>query len=253
MFRVLIISNKLDEINTIERELFKREQVADIRIACDLQTADLETASVEPCFAIVDPDIFGEKLHSKVSRNKYSFPVIVMSRNPECAVRAFELNANDFILLPVNPTRLNEAINRVINHLNQRLMVENYQLNSRSNANKQNQAETNSKKLVIKETGRIRLVEQEQIRFVRGAGNYVEIHLDDGNKILHRSTLRSIEDELDQNMFCRIHKSALIKSSLVEELRPLPKGGYKVKIDRGDHFTLSRGNKDKLPILLRNS
>lgn len=253
MFKVLLVCNKINEIKTIERELYKREQVSEIWVAKDQQTARKEIATLKPCFSIIDPEIFEEEIREGVINKAAKFPVIVMSSNPQCAVKAFDLVANDFILMPVCPARLNTAVNRVINLLNQRLMAENYHLRYSSDTTKNNPDDTNMKKLVIRETGRIRLVEQKQIRFVRGAGNYVEIHLDNGNKILHRSTMRSIENELDQTMFCRIHKSALIKSSLVEELRPLPKGGYKIKIDKGDHFTLSRSNKDKLPTLLRTS
>jgi DNA-binding LytR/AlgR family response regulator len=54
-------------------------------------------------------------------------------------------------------------------------------------------------------------------------------------------------------MFCRIHKSALIKMSLVEELRPTPKGDYRVLLRGGDDLTLSRNNKDKLKLLLENA
>ena len=56
-------------------------------------------------------------------------------------------------------------------------------------------------------------IDVEQINFITGAGNYVELHLFDNKVILHRETLTVLEEQLDPALFIRIHRSSIVRLS----------------------------------------
>lgn len=103
--------------------------------------------------------------------------------------------------------------------------------------------------LVLKETKRIKVIKHSDILYIRGAGNYVEIGLSSGRNILHRDSLKSIEQNIPYPEFCRIHKSTIIKTSLVTELRPLGNGDFAVKLENDITFTISRNFREHFPLL----
>lgn len=253
MYRVLIASDQQADIDLVHQLLNKRDLISEILVSQTLDQANSHISQQLPDFAFIDPRMYKVAQQGKSFTRRFSFPVIVMGYSSHCAVRAFDQGASDFLMRPLNEERIELAVSRVLGTLNKQLIHENRSLKL-NNSHLSNQlTQLTSKKLVIRETGRIRLIDQNSIRYVKGAGNYVEIFLTDGNKIMHRGTLRAIENELDPLLFCRIHKSALIKMSLVEELKPTAKGDYHVRLRGGDDLTLSRNNKDKLKILLESS
>lgn len=253
MYKILIASNREADISLIRQRLDNREFICEIQIAENAQQAYSIMTSSLPDFALIDPRLFNIAVQSKNFSRRHTLPVIIMGYSSECAIVAFDHQAFDFVMQPLNPARLDTAIDRVTGAINKRLKNENRSLKVSNSQLATHVTQLSSKKLIIRETGRIRLLEQNNIRYVKGAGNYVEIFLANGKKIMHRGTLRSIENELDPGLFCRIHKSTLIKMSLVEELKPTPKGDYRIKLQSGEDLTLSRNNKDKLKLLLHSS
>jgi hypothetical protein len=101
-------------------------------------------------------------------------------------------------------------------------------------------------RLVLRDATKIRLIRTSDIRFVRAAGSYVEIHLINNQTILHRALLKDIEEKLQQAPFTRIHRSFIVRSDLISELRTIDGGAYKIKIEGGEEFTLPRSNKQLL-------
>ena len=105
-------------------------------------------------------------------------------------------------------------------------------------------------RLIIKEPGRNHFIEVQHINYIVGAGNYAEIHLFNGTCILQRETLSNLEAQLDHHEFVRIHRSSLVRTSSICELKPNNKGDYCVLLKSGDALALSRRNKMKLTALL---
>ena len=104
-------------------------------------------------------------------------------------------------------------------------------------------------RLVVRDPGRIRLIDVKHVNYITGAGNYVELHLVDGKTVLHRETMTALEQQLDPDVFIRIHRSSIVRRSFVTELRPNDKGDYTVILESGDLLTLSRRNRDKIEAL----
>ncbi|MBT0585896.1 LytR/AlgR family response regulator transcription factor [Alteromonas oceanisediminis] len=151
------------------------------------------------------------------------------------ALPAFEVNAVDYLLKPFSDERFSQALARAFEAL------------SLSAAPPNNV--TYRSRLIVRDPGRIRLVDVDSINFIKGAGNYVELHMNNGKTVLHRETMASLERQLDPDVFVRIHRSSMVRRTCVTELRPNDKGDYTVILASGENLTLSRRNRDKIDAL----
>jgi two-component system LytT family response regulator len=160
------------------------------------------------------------------------------------AVKAFELNAIDYVLKPFADSRLYEALDKVTkkHHSKQpdyhelaELVHQSFDLNK-----------SNNKRLVLRESKKVKLFDHADIAYIKGAGNYIEVVFTDGKKQLFRETLGKVEEQLHNTAFIRIHKSTIVRSDLISELNNSGKGDYKVILKSGCELVLSRRHKDKL-------
>jgi two-component system, LytTR family, response regulator len=174
--------------------------------------------------------------------------VVFTTAYDEYAVKAFELNAIDYLLKPFKNARLFEALEKAKRQLNDKRYLDDNKLKMLQNDVGQHQAYKS--RIVIREPKRVRFVNVSDIRYITGAGNYAELHLDDGGTILYRETLGNMEAQLDPQEFRRIHRSTIIRLSNVSELQPNYQGDYSVILTTGEQLVLSRRFKDKLQDVL---
>ncbi len=108
-------------------------------------------------------------------------------------------------------------------------------------------------RICVKTNGRIVFVDMKSICWIESAGNYVQIRLDrpSASEFLVRDTLQSFEQQLDGRYFVRIHRSIIVNSSRIKELKPWYTGEYIVTLDNGKELTLSRTYRINLRRLLR--
>ena len=177
--------------------------------------------------------------------------IIFATAYDQYAITAFELNAIDYLLKPFDDDRFYQSLNKA------REKITNKTATNFKNINQLIQQLVSEKdhhfksRIVVKDPGRIRLIEVADIVYILGAGNYADIYLNDGSHILHRETLTTLEKQLDPNDFIRIHRSTIIKRCCVSELKASDSGDYTVILKSGEQLTLSRRNKNKLEELLR--
>jgi two-component system LytT family response regulator len=103
----------------------------------------------------------------------------------------------------------------------------------------------------VKTEGKIVFIPLQAIFWLESAGNYVEVYLGKpGEKLLVRETLSSFEKRLQDRGFVRIHRSVIVNTGRIREMRPRYTGEYDVMLDNGKHLTLSRGFRSNLHRLL---
>lgn len=162
------------------------------------------------------------------------------------ALPAFEVNAIDYLLKPFSDERFKQALKKVFSKLpglsEANSMAQQSPQPATSNVEYKN-------RLVVRDPGRIRLIDVDTVNYITGAGNYAELHLCDGKTVLHRETMTALEQQLDPDVFIRIHRSSIVRRTFVSELRPNDKGDYTVILESGDLLTLSRRNRDKIEAL----
>ncbi|MCW9707263.1 LytR/AlgR family response regulator transcription factor [Fodinibius salsisoli] len=184
----------------------------------------------------------------------HKLQVIVITAYDQYAVKAFEANAVDYLLKPINTERFNEALNRVRKNLNDidvnelKILLKNLE-NRKNNSFSINQ----SKRLAIKMKNRTRFIVVDDISHLQADGDYVKIMLGENQKpYLKRDTMKRLAKKLAPS-FIRIHRSYIINSEkIVETIRSNTDDLY-VKLKSGIKLKVSENYKADLERLLQNS
>jgi two-component system LytT family response regulator len=187
------------------------EQIRDL--APEIVFLDIQMPGLDG-FGIID-EIMGPRLPLFIFVTGYS----------EYAVKAFEIEAVDYLTKPFDKGRLSVAVERALRRLTSTVPTVGV-----------------SKwlsRLSIKDDGRIVFLPVDEIVWIEAANKYVVIHTATGSHI-SRQTMQFLEDKLDPRDFVRIHRSTLVRKAAVRGLHPLFHGDYIVKLANGAEVTLSR-------------
>jgi len=179
--------------------------------------------------------------------------VVFVTAFDEHAIRAFEINALDYLLKPVDPARFQKTLGRI------RLRVKNFQAGRRDeklSALIRNLKPANGQRpeyvqrLPLKDTGRISFVDVNDIDWIKAQGNYVELHTASSHHFL-RETMSGIENKLDPARFVRLRRSIIARIDQVSSLHPLARGEFEVVLKSGQKFKSSRRYRRKLDVLIK--
>jgi two-component system LytT family response regulator len=143
----------------------------------------------------------------------------------EYAVKAFEIEAVDYLCKPFDKERLSLSVERVLRRLT-----------SAVPGTGESQWLT---RLSIKDDERILFVPVDEIVWIEAANKYVVIHTPGGTHI-SRQTIQSLEENLNPREFVRTHRSTLVRKAAVRGMHPLFHGDYIIRLANGDEASLSR-------------
>ncbi len=225
----------------------------DIEIIGECSTGVEAVSSIkrlEPDLVFLDvqmPDLDGFDVIESVGAAEMP-TVIFVTAYDKYALRAFEVNALDYLLKPFDRERFDAAIARgraqiqqkKSGALNERLLALIADIRAEP---------TRIERLVIKSGGRVFFIKTDEIDWIEAAGNYVRLHTATGEH-LHRETMSNLEARLDPRKFMRIHRSMIVNCERIKELHPLFHGEYAVTLSDGTRLTLSRSYRDRLQELL---
>jgi two-component system LytT family response regulator len=180
------------------------------------------------------PDLSGFDLIDEIGVEKMPAFVFVTAYS-EFAVRAFEVEAVDYLCKPFDRDRLSASLERVIRRLHQR------NGNAMENELEALPDKTNPwlSRIPVKEKNGIVFVPVDGILWIEAADKYVELHTTE-RSYLARQTIQSVEESLDPKQFVRIHRSTIVRKAAVRGLHPLFHGDYLVRLNNGTELTLSR-------------
>jgi two-component system LytT family response regulator len=165
--------------------------------------------------------------------------VIFTTAYDRYAIRAFEINAVDYLLKPFTRERLHQAFQRARDQI----------LSAQSNGTKRTD-EAYATRLVFKSKGRILFLPVNDIRWVGAEENYVRICTDRESHLL-RETMARFETKLDPKFFIRVHRSAIVNLQHVKEIRTdSQEGDSFVLMHDGQKVPMSRGYRSKVSQLL---
>ena len=248
MYKVLIVDDEAIARNIVRILLDKRDDVEKVFEASNSVEAlrIIENNALDIVF--LDIQMPGDSGLELARHIPDPCAIIFATAYHEHAVAAFELHAVDYLLKPFDDERFTQSFERATMRCNNQLLNQNSALLDSLKNLMDRQDPDAHEKLVLKETGKIKLIDYDSIKFVKGAGNYVEVVLMDGTSLLQRETLRSIEEKLNPTLFSRIHKSTIVRVNLISELRAKPKGDYTVVLSTGDELCMSRRNKSTLSL-----
>ncbi len=154
--------------------------------------------------------------------------VIFTTAYNEFALKAFEVNAMDYILKPVELTRLKEAIARV-----KKQIIEVDQ------QPKSNRVLTEADQVFIRDGDKCWFVKLTDIRMIESAGNYAKIHFDKFQPLIHK-TLNALDERLSQSLFFRANRQQIINLQYIDKIEPFFNAGFLIYLKDGTKVEVSR-------------
>jgi two-component system LytT family response regulator len=175
--------------------------------------------------------------------------VIFVTAYDEFALRAFEINAVDYLLKPFDEARLKSAVARARREINRQSQAVEVEEKLRRLLKEVRSEPRYLKRIPVKSASGTTLVLTEEIDWISSAGHYVELHTGD-EKHLIREQLSRLEEKLDPEKFVRIHRSKIVNLDSIKSLHPLFNGDHLVILKNGQKLNLSRTYHEKLITLL---
>ena len=157
-----------------------------------------------------------------------SAPLVVFTTAyDEFALKAFEVNALDYLLKPIHPERLSEAVHKI-----------NEKEKSRGGRSKDKKLGLDDQ-VFVKDGDRCWFVGLTNIRLFESDGNYIKVYFDNNRPMIHKS-VNALDEKLDERAFFRASRKHIINLSWVEGIEPWFNGGLMVKLKGGDKVEVSR-------------
>lgn len=250
--RVLIVDDEPVARRGIMR-LLKQEPDIEVVGECgDGAAAIAAISALSPDLVFLDvqmPELDGFAVIEAVGANRMPAVVFVTAFDQH-AVRAFDAQAIDYVLKPIDPDRFRRALQRA----RARLAHPDGDLIRRvSEALKsidRGELQRYPSRLAIRSDGRVRLIEIDEVDRILAAGNYVEVHAG-AKKHLLRETMASLEARLDPRRFVRVSRAAIVSIARIHEVQPLFNGDFVVLLRDGAQVNGSRRFRTALDVLLR--
>lgn len=190
--------------------------------------------SEQPNLVFLDIQLSGETGFDLLERvGAADFKTVFVTAFDAYAIRAFEVNALDYLLKPVNPARLGKAIDRL--------------LAGEAHAPAEPRPLAIDDRLYVELGGRSVFLKISRVTHVTAAGDYSEVFTADGQKYLVEKPLREWETRLPEKFFSRIHRNCIINLEYVERMESWFNRSQQVYLQgRGEPLTVSRRYAAKL-------
>jgi two-component system LytT family response regulator len=185
--------------------------------------------SLRPDLIFLDIQMPGMNGLEMLKQLEYIPQVIFTTAHDEYAIQAFESKALDYLLKPIDPKRLNVALQKIAK-----------QDDFESNLSKEKRASLGLQdKIFVKENEKLFFVELKEVICFESDGNYVKVHLEKATPTVI-GTLNSIEEKLDSKYFFRANRQYVVNLSYVQLVENWFNGGYRFTLKNGNSIDVSR-------------
>ncbi len=162
--------------------------------------------------------------------------IIFTTAYDQFALKAFELNAVDYLLKPFPKRRFLEAVKKAVDKI---LSGTGNQEPASQLLAKMPEPVNPVNRIVVRKGNAINLIPVEQIRYVEAQDDYVMIHHSNG-KALKQQTMKFYDDNLPKADFIRIHRSYIVKVQEINKIEPYGKDNHVAVLRSGDKLPVSR-------------
>jgi two-component system LytT family response regulator len=227
-----MISTIIVDDERLAREGLKTllKEFTEIEVVAEASNADealdlVETHKPQLLFLDIQmPEKTGFELLEEMIETPF---VIFTTAYNEYAIKAFEVNALDYLLKPVQISRLREAIQRVKKQL------------SEINESKDKQKLIDNDQVFIRDGDRCWFVKLKDVRMIESAGNYAKIFFEDYQPLIHR-TLNALDERLSPQQFFRANRQQIINMSYIDKIEPFFNSGFLIYMKDGKKIEVSR-------------
>ncbi len=208
-------------------------QVDDIEIIGEATEADEALELIEekkPELVFLDIQMPGKDGFQLLEELTFSPKVVFVTAYDEYAIKAFEVNALDYLVKPVNTDRLKEAVQKVKQSL---------ESEGTKDSKGSSSSLTGEDQVFLKDGDKCWFVALKDIRMFESDGNYVKVYFHKFRPLIHKS-LNALEEKLDKREFFRASRKYIINLRWVENIESWFNGGLMVTLKGGERLEISR-------------
>lgn len=224
MIKTILIDDEPLAIAELQSMLSTYSEIDIVSVSNDVQDGIQKIQQFNPQLLFLDINMPGKNGFDLLSELGNAPEVIFVTAYDQFAIKAFEVNALDYILKPVNPERLKEAVTKVIRKLTQTEGEKALDIN---------------KRIFIKDGEQCFFVPIHQIFYIESVGNYVRLHFRDKKAMLHRS-LNYLEEKLPSEHFFRTSRQEMINVNFIKNIVPYFSNTLQVEMESGTKIDLSQ-------------
>ncbi len=227
--RALIIDDERLARKELTNLLQEYPEVEIVGEAVNAEDAEEKIQALQPDLLFLDIQMPG-KTGFELLETLDSVPdVVFTTAYDEYALKAFDFNALDYLLKPIEPDRLKETITKLINRPKKEVVAE---IVSDKKLGPQD-------RVFVKDGDKCWFVKLENIRLFESDGNYIKIYFDNFKPMIHKS-LNALDEKLDDRSFFRASRKHIINLTWVESIESWFNGGLMVVLRGGDKVEVSR-------------
>jgi two-component system, LytTR family, response regulator len=234
--RIVIIDDEAPAREIIKHYLNEVDSVEVIAECADGFTGLKTISLMKPDLVFLDiqmPRLTGIEMIEVMTEKP---EIIFTTAYDQFAIRAFELNAVDYLMKPYPKRRFLEAVKKAVSRI--RTETANREPANQLLAKKpENSSPVN--RIVVRKGNAINLIPVEEVRYVEAQDDYVMIYHSAG-KALKQQTMKACEDNLSKNDFVRIHRSYIVRIEEIKRIEPYGKDNYVAILQTGDKLPVSR-------------
>lgn len=228
--KAIIIDDERLARNELKKLLQEHPEVTIIEEAANATEGIEKIESFSPDLIFLDIQMPGKTGFDLLAELERAPKVIFTTAYDEYAFKAFEVNALDYLLKPIEPKRLSDAIHKVQAELaKEQLGIQ--------GANKG--PLTDMDQVFVKDGERCWFVKLSEVRLFESVGNYAKVFFGT-NKPLVLKSLNALEERLDERIFFRANRKHIINVKWIEKIEPYFNGGLLVELKGGEKIEVSR-------------
>jgi two-component system LytT family response regulator len=224
----------VDDERLARNELKKLlEQYPEIQIVDEASNVDEGVEKIDiarPDLIFLDIQMPGKTGFDLLAELEKSPRVIFTTAYDEFALKAFEVNALDYLMKPIEPKRLADALQKLIQADEKELAAQ--QAFNRGLL-------TESDQVFVKDGERCWFVKLSEVRLFESVGNYAKVYFA-GNKPLILKSLNALEERLDEKIFFRANRKQIVNLRMIEKIEPYFNGGLLLDLQGGEKVEVSR-------------
>lgn len=227
--KALIVDDERLARKELTSLLQEYQEIEIVGEAVNAEDAEEKINSLKPDLLFLDIQMPGKTGFELLESLDTVPDVVFTTAYDEYALKAFDFNALDYLLKPIEPDRLKETITKLLNKTN---TVEEPVDTTPAKLGPQD-------RVFVKDGDKCWFVKLEDIRLFESDGNYIKIYFDNFKPMIHKS-LNALDEKLDDRFFFRASRKHVINLTWVESIESWFNGGLMVVLRGGDKVEVSR-------------
>lgn len=229
--RAIIIDDERLARSELKKLLLDYPEIEVVDEAMNADEGILKIETLHPDLIFLDIQMPGKTGFDMLSELDRAPHVIFTTAYDEYALKAFEVNALDYLLKPIEPKRLADAI--------QKLHVAETKDLGHGSENINQSLLGESDQVFVKDGERCWFVKLNEIRLFESVGNYAKVFFGT-NKPLILKSLNALEERLDPKTFFRANRKHIVNLRMIEKIEPYFNGGLLLDLKGGEKIEVSR-------------